>query len=115
MVKININESQLEYLKEDNELEYNIHDYSNQIATYLNKVSNAAGCERGGYDYESNLYFIESNCGDAVYIFDMTYETGQLFLKEVSGKFYTEFSEPNKIIEEFNRLTTILIKHPFKI
>lgn len=117
MTKITITEKQLDFLKKKNinEEGYYPHTYTRQINNYLSQIAEKAGCECGGYDEDRNLFIIESNCGTGEYIFDITEDTGVVYLRDVRGKFYTDESDPNTIVNEFNKLSSLLLKHPFII
>lgn len=117
MTKITISENQFKELTNGKILneEYYISNYTEQISNYLGKVSKAAGCEWGGFDEERNLFVIESGCGSGEYIFDITEDTGTVYLRDVRGKFYTDDSNPTNIVNEFNKITTILLKNPFYV
>jgi hypothetical protein len=116
MNKITISENQFKELTNGKILneEHYISNYTKQVSNYLEKVSKAAGCEWGGFDEERNLFVIESNCGTGEYIFDITEDTGTVYLRDVKGKFYTD-DNPNAIVNEFNKLSSILLKNPFNI
>lgn len=77
----------------------------------LQDIASQARCDEAGFDERSGYLYIDSGCGTARYLFDIVLETGQLYLRGLEGKMYTNDDEPQLVADELRNVTTLLARY----